>query len=402
MPSQLISFVKNLGLFVFSTALVLLICEWAISGWYPVLSYKYPQHYFVADDELGFDIAPNVAIASHHISAEGIEYNIWSNRLGCFDKDFLHNEDYYLLVGDSFSWGYSPFESKWGYLLEQQLNKRLLKCAVTGYETKGQLIKAKRIIEQLNSRPEKILVGYYVGNDIKDSYLFPFRTVYDGYLIKQRFIANLEGEIKFKSRDQIAAEYKHYRHIRSAKGLGPVEYWLYQNSAIYGLYHRLRYPPTQKTHDDNTLLKRTKNSISAKESLAYRVHMKPWQNQAWNAHLNDINDFAEFAKSINSEIIFILIPSKEQVYAFLQKQGIDYDKPNDFLRGHFDRNHIRYFDLLASFREAAKTHTIDTLVDGDGLYFAVDGHWNENGNRLAAKTIFDYLQAKNTVTTVGR
>jgi hypothetical protein len=384
--------IKNILLLFISLVTVALLSEFILRHFYPVISYAYPQNYFISDKELGFDIDINVPIASHNLAWEGLEYDIWSNNQGCFDNPLNKADNYYLIVGDSFSWGYSKFENKWGYLLEKKLDKRVLKCGVTGYETKGELIKTKKILSKVDRKPEKIIVGYYVGNDVRDRYLFPYRTVYDGYLINIKNISNSNGEIKTKSDEDIAAQYNNYRHIRSAKGLGNIEYWLLQHSTIYGMYHRLRYPMEVKSHESTPILSGAKRSVSIDESLIYRIQLKPWEEKAWETHLNDIESFARYAKMIESEVVFILIPAKAQVYSFLQKEGIDYSRPNKFLLNFFNEKNIKSFDLLDTFVEQASKQSIETLIDGEGYYYAVDGHWNKKGNRLAADAIYQYLK----------
>jgi len=46
--------------------------------------------------------------------------------LGCRDRSFDQEDDYVLLLGDSFAWGYVPLEQTWGAILEQLIGIRVL------------------------------------------------------------------------------------------------------------------------------------------------------------------------------------------------------------------------------------------------------------------------------------
>jgi len=384
--------IKNLLLLIMTAVIFILISELVVRQFYPVFSYSYPQYYFVNDEELGYDISKNAPLSSHNIAWEGLEYDIWSNDIGCFDYQFDNDVPYYFLTGDSFSWGYAAFEDKWGYLLEKNIKKRILKCAVTGFETKGQLIKTKNILKEIPITPEKIIIGYFVGNDVKDRYLYSYKSVYDGHLVRTRYISSDKGDIKTKSTEDLKKQYENFRHLRSKMHLGEVEYFLLQWSSIYGMYHRLLHPVIPKEPDVKVILSGSKKSITLDESLIYRVREEGWENRAWEMHLSDIDEFVKYAKSVKSEAIFVLIPAKEQVYSFLQKDGIDYSKPNKYLINYFSKNNIKYIDLLGEFRDKSEKHTIDTLVSGESYYYPKDAHWNKHGNALAAEIVSAYMR----------
>ena len=89
---------------------------------------------------------------------------------------------YLLLVGDSFTHSYAPFPDKWGTQIEKLLHYRVLKCGVTGYGTKQELLKASEIIAKVHHQPRLIIVGYF-WNDLSDDYSFPSLTVIDGFLV---------------------------------------------------------------------------------------------------------------------------------------------------------------------------------------------------------------------------
>ena len=111
------------------------------------------------------------------------KYNIWGNKLGCFDdKDFNIDNGYILSIGDSTSWGYTSNNTRWNNLLEKKINYPVLSCGVSGFSTKQQLMKTKKVIIELNKMPKIIILKYSFQNDLFEDYLFPFYTFKYGQL----------------------------------------------------------------------------------------------------------------------------------------------------------------------------------------------------------------------------
>ena len=184
MNRKLTKFVTNLGLVLASFLAILVFLEVALhftSYRRLLLRDRQIRYYYRADAAKGFDIRPNVG-KTHLGGRRPVQYDIWSNELGCFDAPYRGEPDVILLVGDSFTHSYAPFEAKWGTRLEKLLNYRVLKCGVNGYGTKQELLKAQDIIAQIHRSPRLIIVGYF-WNDLQDDYSFPSLTVVDGFLV---------------------------------------------------------------------------------------------------------------------------------------------------------------------------------------------------------------------------
>ncbi|MEZ5597572.1 MAG: hypothetical protein R3E84_14495 [Pseudomonadales bacterium] len=137
----------------------------------------YPHDYFVANEERGFDIGRNRR-AEHWV--EGNVYPIWSNSLGCLDNEPDVSRPYVYLVGDSYTWGYAPFEDKFGAHLEQDLSIPVMKCGVTHSGQRHQLLKLLEIERETASTPQLMLTFWYL-NDIANDHYFPHSTVVDGW-----------------------------------------------------------------------------------------------------------------------------------------------------------------------------------------------------------------------------
>ena len=61
---------------------------------------------------------------------------------------------------------------------------RVLKCGVTGYGTKQEFLKARRVIGTLASPPRLVIVAYF-GNDLHDDLGSPTKLVYNGQLMRR-------------------------------------------------------------------------------------------------------------------------------------------------------------------------------------------------------------------------
>ncbi len=127
-----------------------------------------PQaNYFKYDAESGYDLAENTAPHTHYIAE--VSYPTWTNADGCFDEPFLASTSPFIyLAGDSFTWGYAPYPSKWGTLLEKTLDIRVAKCGVPGFGTEQELAKAKKNLVRMGT-PRLILVGHFENDAFNDT-----------------------------------------------------------------------------------------------------------------------------------------------------------------------------------------------------------------------------------------
>ncbi len=148
--SRLSRWALNAGLIVLSIMAALTLLETALRFTpyrYLLTRDRHLRYYYQADLAKGFDIAPNVK--RKRLSVDNrIEFPIWSNELGCFDEPYHGEQPFILLVGDSFTHSFAPFPDKWGTRIEQALHYRVLKCGVTGYGTRQELLKATESYRQ--------------------------------------------------------------------------------------------------------------------------------------------------------------------------------------------------------------------------------------------------------------
>ena len=111
MNHKLTKFLTNLGLVLASFLAALVFLEIALhltSYRRLLLRDRQIRYYYQADAAKGFDIRPNLGKIRTSVDNGSVEYDIWSNELGCFDEPYRGEEDVILLVGDSFTHCYAP------------------------------------------------------------------------------------------------------------------------------------------------------------------------------------------------------------------------------------------------------------------------------------------------------
>jgi hypothetical protein len=352
-----------------------------------------PQGYVRYDDELGLDLTPSFPVKKH--SFYDASYDVWTNTYGCFDSEVTASDKpFVLLVGDSFTWGYTPFESKWGTQLEQLIGKRVLKCGVSGYGTYQEQIKAGRVLAQLKkeniSKPRILLVGHFGWNDVEDDSLFPNSVVSHGYRMKN-FGPESKDAAERDRAFKIAERYCIGRNEMNKTIVQAVKCYLSRNSVLYVLLKDNAKKVVQTVLPDSML-----NSLGLvlKES-AISSTTQETQNERgeFDVHADRIVGMKKFAQSQGMRLIFVLIPSREESRDFTDEAFRATN--NEKSKRVMEENGIEYIDLTAAFR-AAETGSRKPLY-----YWSGDTHWNPKGNTLAASLIAKAFVEKGIVPALA-
>lgn len=328
-----------------------------------IATVRVPRFYYRPDLGRGFDIAPNFPTST--ISFAGMTYPIWSNELGCFDRSYQGERPSIYLAGDSFTWGFAPYEAKWGTRLEVFTGVRTLKCGVGGYGTKQELLKAQEILTRVPA-PRLVLLAYFRENDPEDDFSFPNKLVYDGYLLKKP-----EGDTK--------------RSFEEMQSRLPD---LYTYGSRYCMQTRPAHPALQRVkclltrHSITYLL--LKNGIKQWISVDHLqkvgvvnapvVDSVPLTTTDTQAHLQHLREMQEFAKSKGSDFLVVLVPPMQDVQI---SPGTP--DPEQALKEYLVTARIPYLDLREDFQRVDPT--------ARSLYWEGDPHWNVRGNQLASLLI---------------
>jgi hypothetical protein len=342
---------------------------------------RHLRYYYYFDPVKGFDIRPNVKAIPLSVDNR-IEYRIWSNELGCFDAPYQGEQQFILLMGDSFTHSFAPFPDKWGTQIENLLHYRVLKCGVTGYGTGQELEKAKEIIGKVNRKPQLIIVGYF-WNDISDDYSFPNLTVVDGFLVPSREYQDPKtGELL---REKLTKPYTLWEKLFS--GAYPlsfgemVRYYLDQHLIIVNLINDAAasiFPGKQNTLADSN------------QFLAFQDETKNWK--IWKRHLQNLTAFKNLAAANGARLLIVLIPTNTQVYPFLAAhQSLDLERPNRIMGGFLKSQSIDYLDLLPLMRTFADQKPRPSLNPDKDLYWRHNSHWSIRGEHLVGLLVSRYI-----------
>lgn len=365
----------NILLLFISVLVVLFVTEVALRFTFlkeRYLGFDFPKGYHVQaknyDNVTTHDIAKNYPITTFKF-ADG-QHEIWSNGLGCFDSPYQGEKDYVLLVGDSFTWGFTPYEYKWGTVLEKEVGKRVLKCGACGAAAGWEYYKIVRTIDAIKNTPQLIVIGYCIGNDLWEDYLFPNPAP------------------------------KPKGTIWSLKEL------LTEHSIIYNMVKKIEI--LRIIGKKIGIVARPTVTLTPVNGIAPLYSQSPvnisWLQDAWKKHLNYLDEIGKLADKNGSKMLIVLIPNREQVYEFLRPEvgNIDWDFTNKKIQYFFKGKGVYILDLTPAFREFADQTPRKSLNREKDLYWKYDGHWNIRGNHLAGLMIAKYILENNLISTADR
>lgn len=363
----------------------------------------YPHSYYARDEVSGFDIVERFPPAEFRLMdsarLHGKFFKVWSNELGCFDTRQESGQGGVFLVGDSFAWGYVPFEATWGTLVEREAGARVVKCGVGGYGTRQARLKVEKLARQIGA-PAVIVLGYFGGNDMVDDYLFPQFTVSDGYLTSLVSLANeatgarrVLTEAEAQARAALAAHHE-------TRGFDHVKQFFARHSVSYNLMR-------QDVHLRTAMWRMglAEPPPLSPIPLVFRpADRYPWLEGAWTAHLDNLRDLRRVARQLGAQLLVVVFPSREQVYDFLRPRDktAQWEQPNSRLRAFFEAEQIRSLDLLEELRARARQTKRQELDPESDLYWRYDPHLNVVGNRVTGLLVSRYLLEHRLVDPADR
>jgi hypothetical protein len=329
----------------------------------------YPSQYYEAHPERGFDIGINKEPRSHHVLnyPSNYSYSIWSNSLGCFDREHTNVKQYVYLAGDSTSWGYTKFESKIGTLLEQDLKVPVLKCGVTHSGQFHQLSKMKGILESIGTPPELIVV-VWSSNDVVNDAFYPHSTVINGWLVDAVYLAP-DGSVQRSSPHQLQEQGRRYM-IHPASWAKTVRWLLVKYSATYNvLIHTLHNSEWGQWIAGMISDSPTRGSIYALQGASNRTPVFPYVHDLLAKRNQEaLIEMQKFSTDIGAPLLVVLLSL--------------HPNHNVEVRDFLTENGIRFLDLgLSAF----------TFGDRK-LTWRIDPHPNEEGNMVIARAIAAYIR----------
>ena len=347
----------------------------------PPMARAYPRHYFRADDVLGFDIAPDMRMP-HDFEAS--PHEIFSNDIGCFDRnrlaDLRRAKEYAYFAGDSFTWGYASYDSKFATVWEAQTGTMAAKCGVTHTGQAYQLEKLKRVAAAVNRFPSTVFVGFYV-NDPANDEAFPHTTVISGYQVDTAFLKDGAlvhadpGEVRrvvAQSLRQLEAPPSPSDRIRTWLSVHSLSAnianhaWLAGQGLLSARAGNAAAPAAPAPSGpmagfgNNLYYWYSAESVKA----AYATDPKTAANRA------AILAWARHAREHSYRLVFLLFPPKQSFddVAFFEQ-----------MKGWLAANGVEHLDFAQLF--AAGRFKVDDL------YWKSNGHWHEGGNRIVGRLL---------------
>ena len=311
--------------------------------------------YLEKDSDLGHDIISNTKSTVHEDGE--YRYEIFSNKYGCFDYEREVPEKYGLVVGDSFTWGYTPLDRKWTTYLERRSNLFLLKCGVSGYGTRQELGKAKKVIEQVGGNPE-ILILMYFSNDMNDDYLFPY--IGKGEV---EAINYLTGEVIFREKES-ETNIAQNNEISSLRYL--LKKWRYR-TVIYNIYVRKAKPQIKEWKSRFVSVGKmpTSEEKTTKLNMIDYLHQMndlQWYGKHVEYHKQSLRDIIVYSKTINAKLLLI---------------DVNGSLDNSVFESIINDEKINYFNLKKAYPNQS--------------YWNYNDHWNIEGNQEAGKHIYQHI-----------
>lgn len=306
-------------------------------------------HYLThPDPETGFMVSPNLR---QPICFNDVCANIETDELGFRNGPGDKEEGSWVVIGDSFSWGYGvAMERSWPRLIEQQLPGRLANFSIiAGFPAQFPVV-VERHGEFLAGR--KVVLGLYA-NDYMDN----ADDRLDRYYQVKRLSVYDQVEPGFSD-------------LVAMKNLGFIE-----RTATANLIRTLR----EKT-GGREAMGRTENEID-RDWLA---------GGGWERLNATFNTLLGQWQSRNAAVSVVLFPSRISAYRelYIEKHGDDdairlEEKYYALTRAFFEQRGVPVLDLTSAVRNAA--------ANGEELYFRLDPHLNDAGNALAAEEITNFL-----------
>lgn len=332
------------------------------------------------DPELGFRVRPN-ARGTNSFGFNDHDYPL-VRRPGSFRM---------LIVGDSLGWT-GGLEGNYTAILERKLEHRYgngyVEVINTGYPmtaTAEQL----GILRRYGFRydPDLVVLGFFVGNDFLDADPYRKRLV----LNNTYFDIDRRHELRLFGYPMVPQS----RLIKFLK-------------QRYTIWKKTRGLPGTQEDDSGHATERGRGTFLEEAFLdiekarlefcrVERHSEKEFQGRVEYA-LESILRMRDILRSRGIRFVVGIYPDEFQInetllddifdhYA-LDRGQYDIDLMQKLLTEHLRRERIAYVDLLPVFRDRGKTTR---------LYQFRDTHWNEQGNELAAETLFHYLVSEGLV-----
>jgi hypothetical protein len=333
----------------------------ARSGWYRMM---------VGDPYLGYKLKPDLDIL---FPSEGRKIPVRTLNYGLGEVGFrdIGTRPPFdgVAIGGSFTvCDDVPAESCWVKALSDAADVSIATLGVNGYST----LASARMLDRYGRRlhPRFVLVDVFL-NDFKDNLNFDRWT--------------RSGSPNF------------WAWLRERRGRSEIDRWLSEYSMIYRLVDgavRARGRRIQPYSEDGLDL------VFRLDSWWLQLIDEPERAPAWKLMQSALMSIRDTAREIGAQPLVLLFPMKEEVYwerirtLAPDLAQMDVSKPFDLIRHFCEAESIPYCDV----RDALRTEG----AHGRQLYHRISGHWNDQGNAVAAAAVERCLRERMLVPQAAR
>jgi lysophospholipase L1-like esterase len=308
-------------------------------------------------------------------------------------------------IGDSITYGTSvDFEQAWPRVLEKLTSCQVYSMAFGGY---GPIQYATLAREAMQFNPRLILVGIYFGNDFYDNWEMYLRNP-QKYFIPENLLTpalELERSNPLSREDRLLED-----NMVQANPSSPLKQFLSQYSSVWGFGRAVRnqlFAASKRKFETavGALTPKQLEAVSVFEGSSWKtIFISPYRHLALNQadprievgyRLTEwaVQDIDRVAKQNGVGSIFILLPTKESVFApkvqnkkehvFFETLTIEEDVFRRRLIEHMQLRNIAYVDMTPLL----------SSMEQQPYFENGDGHPNAIGQNAIATKLLEHVFA---------
>ena len=325
-------------------------------------------------------------------AGEGERTGVQMNSSGMRDKERTVNkpENTYRIafLGDSFVEAiHVPLEYTAAAIMEQELaecsalngkNVEVLNFGVQGYGTAQELMTLRHHVWQFS--PDLVLLGFYPGNDIRNNYKPLEHDHFRPYFTLENEAWVIDNS--FKDLTQLERDYY------STSRLDYLPRWLLENSRILQLIRQAEATAKQRQFEQDY------------EQTNINFYKEPpdenWE-EAWKITEGLISLIHDEVKQQGVDFMVFTISDSYQVHPkpdkrqeFMEKYDIqDLFYPDKRIQALGEREDFTVFRLAEPLQKVAEEK--GECLHGFENAYPCEGHWNRDGNRVAAELMSNQI-----------
>lgn len=347
----------NLSISILAITVVFLLTEAGLQFFYPQRLISHNPGMYTPDPDLGYRLTPN-----YIGQAKSYEYNheIRINSIALRDEEYkvIKPEGIYriLILGDSFVFNYGiQYGLGFDALLEKYLNQNnvdskysgfeVINASIGGYEPYDELKYYRKFLKQLT--PDLVIMGFYEGNDFSGLR----NKVESNPEIRQFNLGTSRGILEWIN-DILESRSHLYMFFRNR-----LEYLRFKMGLTDHYIPRYLFVGETRAYKDTRLLfKEIAKEFEKGPGLF--IFMIPHRISVDKKYREDMLSIYD-----------------------IKPESIDINKPKEGFSSLLHDFQIEGIDLTRIFfQEGASS-----------LYYPIDGHWNVEGNKVTAKTLYPLI-----------